>query len=125
MNFFPKFLVILPLLGACVGVRTVKSETPACPDPARLESHPDVRAPGAFISFKPGVEPKAAAAKLALKYHFINMIQYSWGAIFNSDLDLELIPLIRCEPDVEYVEFNQVVTIGGTSSVGTGWLAHD
>jgi hypothetical protein len=46
-----------------------------------------------------------------LKHHFNKAIQYSWGAIFSSDLDLKLIPLIRCEPDVEYLEFNQVVTI--------------
>jgi hypothetical protein len=59
------------------------------------------------------------------KYHFNTAIQYSWGAIFSSDLDLSLIPLIRCEPDVEYLEFNQVVTIGGTATVGvpSGWLS--
>jgi hypothetical protein len=117
VNLFPKILLILPLLSACTGVRTIESQTPTCSDPARLEGHADVRAPGAFISFKPGVEPRAAAARMALKYHFNKAIQYSWGAIFSSDLELKLIPLIRCEPDVEYLEFNQVVTIGRTVTV--------
>ena len=111
MNVFPKILLILPLLGACAGGRTVKSEMPACTNPARLEGHPDPRAPGAFIAFKPGVEPIAAARRVIQKYHFNTANQYSWGAIFSSDIDLKLIPLIRCEPDVEYLEFNQVVTI--------------
>lgn len=118
MNINAKILLVLPFLGACAGIGTVESETPACANPARLEGHRDVRAPGAFISFKPGVEPKAAAARMALKYHFSKAIQYSWGAIFSSDLDLKLIPLIRCEPEVEYVEFNQVTTIAGTGDAG-------
>jgi len=118
MNLFPKVLFILPLLGACAGVRTVESETPACSNPARLEGHTNNEAPGVFIAFKPGVEPIAAAAMMSEKYHFDTAIQYSWGVVFTSNLELNLIPSIRCEPDVEYLEFNQMIIIGGSKSVG-------
>jgi hypothetical protein len=117
VNLFPKILLILPLLSACAGVRTAESQSPTCSDPARLEGHADVRAPGVFIAFKPGVEPVAAARRMIQKYHFNAASQYSWGTVFTSDLDLKWIPSIRCEPDVEYLEFNQVVTIGRTVTV--------
>jgi hypothetical protein len=95
-------------------MRTVESKTPACSNPARLEGHRDPRAPGFFIAFKPGAEPISAASRMVQKYHFNTASQYSWGTIFTSNLNLNLIPLIRCEPDVDYVEFNAVTIIAGT-----------
>ena len=111
-----EILLILPLVGACADVRTVESQTPACSNPAKLEGHRNPKAPGVFIAFKPGVEPIAATARMAKKYHFSTASQYSWGTIFTNDLDLNSIPSIRCEPDVEYVEFNAVTTIAGVSA---------
>jgi hypothetical protein len=112
-----KCFLILPLVGACADVRAVEPETPACSNPAKLEGHQDLKAPGIFIAFKTGVEPIAAAARMAKKYHFNTAIQYSWGTIFTRNLDLKLIESIRCEPDVEYLEFNAVATIAGTDAV--------
>jgi hypothetical protein len=54
---------------------------------------------------------------MAKKYHFNTAIQYSWGTIFTRNLDLNLIPFVRCERDVDYVEFNAVATIAGASAV--------
>jgi hypothetical protein len=106
-----KIVLILPLIGAFANVRAVETETPACSDPARLEGQLDPQAPGVFIAFKPGVEPFAAAKRMAQKYHFTTAIQYSWGTIFTRNLDLTLIPSVRCEPDVDYLEFNAVARI--------------
>jgi len=121
MNIIAKILLVLPLVGACGDVRAVEPETPACSDPARLEGHQDPKAPGVFIAFKPSVEPIAAAKRMAQKYHFNTTIQYSWGTIFTRNLDLNLIPSVRCEPDVDYVEFNAMTSIAGTGAVAAPW----
>jgi hypothetical protein len=117
MNIIAKILFILPLMGAFSAGCAVEAATPACSNPAKLEGHRDAKAPGVFIGFKPGVEAVAAAARLVQKYHFNAAKQYSWGAVFTSDLDPNWIPSIRCEPDVEYLEFNAVISISGTSAV--------
>jgi hypothetical protein len=117
MNLIRGYLAILPLMGAFLDGCASEPATPACSDPARLEGHLDPKAPGVFIAFKPGVVPVAAAAAMAQKYHFNIANQYSWGTIFTSNLDLDLIPSVRCERDVDYVEFNAVTTIAGTSAV--------
>jgi hypothetical protein len=117
MNLIRKILLALPLMGAFSGGCAIEAATPACSNPAKLEGHRDPRAPGVFIAFKPGVEPIAAARRMIQKYHFNTASQYSWGTVFTSDLDLKLIPSVRCEPDVDYVEFNAVTTIAGTSAV--------
>jgi hypothetical protein len=116
MKIIAKILLILPL-GAFPGGCAVEAATPACSNPARLEGHRDPRAPGVFIAFKSGVDPIAAAARMVRKYHFNTATQYSWGSVFSSDLDPKFIPSIRCEPDVEYLEFNAVIGISGTSTV--------
>jgi hypothetical protein len=117
MNLIRGNLAILPLMAVFTVGCAIERATPACSNPARLEGHRDLKAPGVFIALKPGVEPIAAAAGMAQKYHFNTANQYSWGAVFTTDLDLNLIPSIRCEPDVEYLEFNAVITITGTSAV--------
>jgi hypothetical protein len=121
IDLVAKILLILPLVGACADVHTVKSDTPACSNPARLEGLRNPQAPGVFIAFKPGVEPIAAARRMIQKYHFNNASQYSWGTVFTRDLDLKWIPSIRCEPDVDYVEFNAVTTISRTSDGASNW----
>jgi hypothetical protein len=117
IDLIAKILLILPLVGAFSGGCAIEAATPACSNPARLEGHRDPRAPGLFIAFKPGVEPTAAARRMIQKYHFNTASQYSWGSVFTSDLDLKWIPSIRCEPDVDYVEFNAVVSISSTGAV--------
>ena len=103
------------VMGALSGGCAIEAATPACSNPARLEGHGDLKAPGVFIAFKPGVEPIAAARRMIQKYHFNTASQYSWGSVFTTDLDLKLIPSIRCEPDVEYLEFNAVIVIARTN----------
>jgi hypothetical protein len=115
MNLVREYLAILPLIGAFSGGCAIAPATPACSEPARLEGHFNSKAPGVFIAFKPGAEPVAAAAGMAQKYHFNIATQYSWGTIFTNNLDLNVIPSVRCERDVDYVEFNAVTVIARTS----------
>jgi hypothetical protein len=103
------------VMGALSGGCAIEAATPACSNPARLEGHRNLKAPGIFIAFKPGVEPIAAARRMIQKYHFNTASQYSWGSVFTTDLDLKWIPSIRCEADVDYVEFNAAITISRTS----------
>jgi hypothetical protein len=115
MGVVAKFFVTVLLIGASGDPLAGESGTPACSDPARLEGHPDPRAPGVFIAFRRGVDPLAAAAILAKRHHFKIANAYSWGTIFSSDLEPVLIPQIRCERDVDYVEFNAVATVSALS----------
>jgi hypothetical protein len=63
-----------------------------------------------FIKFKHGVDPSAAAVRLAEKYHFKIASLYSWGAIYSPDIDPGSLPQVQCELEVEYIEFNAVAT---------------
>ena len=95
---------------ALADARAGESGVPTCSDPAELKGHFDSRAPGLFIKFKHGIDPNAAAVRLAEKYHFKIASRYSWGAIYSLDIDLGLLPQVQCEPEVEYLEFNAVAT---------------
>ena len=110
MYLIRKTVVILSLMGAFAGGCANEPETPACSNPARLEGHPNPKVPGVFIGFKPTAERNAAAG-LAQKYQFSIANQYPWNSIVTTDLDLMLIPSVRCERDVDYVEFNQEISI--------------
>jgi len=82
-----------------------------CPAPAKLEGHFDSRARGIFVGFRSEVDSVGASLNLSKKYGFTVATRYRWGAILSYDLDLDKISAIRCEADVEYVEFNRVITI--------------
>ena len=120
MSVFGKLLATMLLIGA-TGVLAGELETPACSDPAKLEGHPDPKAPGVFIAFKHGVDSNAAATMLAKKYHFNIANQYSWGTIFSRDFNLNLLSSVRCERDVDFVEFNAIATTGNVSRVYLPW----
>jgi len=93
--------VLLALLGSAT------AGSPACDEPARLEGEFNARTPGVSVEFKRSVkDPIAAAAALAAKYHFRITTQYSWGGIFIWSLGPEIIEQLRCEPQVEMVEYN-------------------
>jgi hypothetical protein len=89
------------------------TESSLCSHPALLEGHFDSRAPNLSIVFKPGVDPVATANALARKYH----LKIGWiftaalkGLLLN-DIDLEIIPRLRCEPSIEMVSFDAPTSI--------------
>ena len=110
MNLRRKFSVSLSLIAVFAGACASENRTP-CRNPAKLEGHSDARAAGIFIAFKPGIDDFAAAATLAKKYHFTVARQYSLPVLIH-DLDLKLIPSVRCEQEIDYLELNVVTTIG-------------
>jgi hypothetical protein len=110
MNLRRNFPVAVSLIAIFASACASENRTPACRSPASLEGHSDPRAPGIFIAFKPGIDDFAAAAILAKKYHFTIPRPDSLPVIVH-DLDLNLIPLIRCESEIAYLEFNAVTTI--------------
>lgn len=80
---------------------------PACEQPARLEGEFNARTPGVTIEFKRSVQDAAAAAKaLASKYSFRITTQFSWGGIYVWSISAETIAALRCEPDIEMIEYN-------------------
>jgi hypothetical protein len=85
---------------------------PPCAKPARLGGKFD-GAPGYFVGFKSTtIDRRAAAAALAKKYDFqydryISMDNF----IFIRAISPATIAQLRCEADVEYVEFNATTHI--------------
>jgi hypothetical protein len=110
MNVRRNFSVLLSVTAILAGACASENRTPACHNPAKLQGHSDPRVAGVFIAFKAGIDDFAAAATLAKKYHFTIASQYSLPVLIR-DLDPNLIPSIRCEQEIDYLEFNGVTTI--------------
>lgn len=78
-----------------------------CEQPARLEGEFNPRTPGVTVEFRRDVaDPAAAASALAAKYRFRITTQFSWGGIYIWSLDRETIEALRCEPLIEFIEYN-------------------
>ena len=107
-----QFLLIV-LLSACgASACATYARTPARSQPATLEGRLDRRALGIIITFHSGVDPVAVGEIPASKYHFnFNKRYVSGGAIYTNDLDLKLIPVLRCERDVAVVGLDPLITI--------------
>jgi hypothetical protein len=109
-------LVLATVLPAVPYADDFTAVTPPCAQPARLEGHFD-GVPGVFVGLKstiPGPEPHAAGMALAKKYGF--RID-GWGGLWTGFVVSFLAPIeiakLRCEPDVEFVSFNQRNSISG------------
>jgi len=64
-------------------------------------------APGYLVKFKDGVNTAQAAQTLAQKYGFTPV--YIWealGGFATPDLPRETIAQLRCEPVIDYMEYN-------------------
>jgi hypothetical protein len=88
--------------------------TPSCAHPAPVDGHFDVRAPNLIVQLKPDFEPYAAAKALSQKYHF--PVPAIWGHAIGSFpiriIDPALIPLLQCEPSIESLSFDELITTG-------------
>jgi hypothetical protein len=101
-------VLALALLSTAVHADDASVVPPPCANPARLDGTFQ-GPPGYFITFKHHAgDPTAVAAALAKKYHFKVTNQYSWGAIFVSQLTARKVAELRCAREVEAIEFNGI-----------------
>jgi hypothetical protein len=73
---------------------------------------PDSRAPEYIVVFHSTVDAEQEAARLAAAYGFHP--RYVWAAAlegFSAELTPETVAEIRCEPAVDYVEHDQVISL--------------
>jgi len=84
---------------------------PACEDPAPVLGQPDSRLVDRFIVvFRDGTDPGVAADRLATEFAFTPI--YVWGhALLGmaAELPPAAVAGIRCAPEVEYLEHDQVM----------------
>jgi hypothetical protein len=74
---------------------------------------PDPRARGFIVVFHDSVEAELEAARLATMYGF--QPRSVWTAAlegFSADLSREVVAELRCVPAVDYIEHEQVYTLG-------------
>ena len=89
--------------------------TPSCTSPARLLGYPDPRLPDSYlVAFHAGTDAAATAAALEQKYGF--RAKSVWTSAiqgFAATLTSNIVAGLRCEPAVDLVEYDAVVSIAG------------
>ncbi len=87
--------------------------TPACTSPAPLLGKADLRIPDSYIvAFHSGTDALATTTALEQKYGFASRHVYSVAIQgFAATLSPEVVAGIRCEPAVDLVEYDGVVSI--------------
>ena len=86
---------------------------PLCAEPARLLGAPDPAAPGYIVVFHASVDAQAEAARLAAAHRFQLRHVYTTALKgFSADLSRELVATLRCVATIDFIEHNQVFTIG-------------
>lgn len=87
-------------------------QSPVCSQPARLEGQFNPRVPNLLVTLRAGIEPVAAAHRLARKYGLTigAMGRTSLGFLIK-DIDLKIVHLLQCEPDISVMAFDAVVAI--------------
>lgn len=83
---------------------------PPCPNPAPLHGEPDAEAPAVIVVFRDGVPHHSAARALAARVGFHPQQVYeSVLPGFVAELSPAQLALVRCDPDVAYVEYDRKV----------------
>lgn len=87
---------------------------PPCVAPAPLGGEFDPRAPHFIVVYKDGIESSDETPRLAERYGFTPRFVYTYALEgFSAALEPEVLAAIRCEPSVQYVEYDGFVTIAG------------
>jgi hypothetical protein len=94
-------------LGGCATERG----TPMCGTPARLYGKYNSVVPTIFVGIEPGADLVAACRSLAEKYGPGHVAPSPSGHACAAALKPNLVPALRCEPNVEYVDFDAELTI--------------
>jgi hypothetical protein len=78
-----------------------------CSRPVKVEGEFNPRLPNLLITFKDGIDPTAAAERLARKYRFkIGAIWTALGGFFIRNIDVKIVPLLQCEPTINLMSFD-------------------
>lgn len=88
--------------------------TPVCSDPAPLKGVPDSGIEDQYIVvFVEGTAARVTAERYADSYNFTPRYVYEHALLgFAATLSKEVVAAIRCEPEVDYVEHDQKVSLG-------------
>ena len=82
---------------------------PACADPAPLLGSFDPRTPGYIVVLVDGTNFEASVTALAARHGFRVERVYATIHGFFAHLEPETVAALRCEPQVSYLEHDQVV----------------
>jgi len=86
---------------------------PLCAQPARLLGAPDPAAPGYIVVFHASVDAGSETARLAAAHGFQPRHVYTAALEgFSADLSRELVATLRCVSTIDFIEHNQVFSIG-------------
>ena len=117
-----RFGLLLPvLLVACDSTSavapvppTVEIVRPPCANPAPLLGQFDPQAPRYIVVYRDGVDAGVETDRLAMKYEFQPNFVYTHAlGGFSAELTPPVVADLRCEGTVNYMEFDQRVTIDG------------
>src|SRR5262249_23626446 len=93
---------------------TVEIVKPPCLSPAPLLGQFDPAVPRYIAVYRDGVDPGAETDRLATKFGFQPRFVYTHAlAGFSAELSPPVVASVRCEARVDYVEFDQRITIDG------------
>lgn len=103
--------LLLALVGAPQGSPVAPEVQSSCENPAPLLGIRSPEAPGYIIVFRKGTHARRTLARLRRTYRFrVEHVFRNTLAGFSAQLSEAALAGIRCEPEVEYVEHNTVLT---------------
>ena len=105
--------LLLALASASQGSPADADLHPSCENPAPLLGLQSSDAPGYIVVFREGTHVRRTLARLRRTYRF--KPEHVFGSTlpgFSAQLSDAVLAGIRCEPEVQYVEYNTVLTPG-------------
>ena len=107
-------LFLLPLACHDFAAPVADVLRPPCATPAPLFGTADPRVPGYVVVFHDSIDGGQETARLAAEYGFEPTHVYRFALQgFSAELRPSVVAAVRCEPTVDFVEHNQLVTLGG------------
>jgi hypothetical protein len=112
----PALLVaVLTTIGASRGGRQLRIAFlgQVCFHPAPLHGKFDPRAPGYIVIFRRGMDAKDETERLEADYGFSATWVWTITPGFSAGLDESVRDMLRCEPAVEFIEYNALLQVAG------------
>lgn len=114
---WPRLALLIPVLAlsACHAESLLLSDSgvPPCAAPAPLEGRKDPRAPGYIVVYRSGTPVRTTTFRLAAQYGFRPRYIYEHALLgFAAELSGLAVAALRCEPVVQRISHDALVTIG-------------
>lgn len=87
------------------------SQEQGCRHPAVVLGHFDARAPNCVVLVRKGKNQTAVAQRLAKKYQFNPYVLKLVHGFIVNNASVDLVARLRCEQDVESIEYDQPTSI--------------